>query len=256
MNRINKLLTNKRNNIFSVYFTAGFPELNDTVEIITGLDKAGVDLIEVGIPFSDPVADGPVIQRSSEKALKNGMSLNLLFSQLKCIREKADIPLILMGYFNPIYRFGMERFIKECVQAGIDGTIIPDLPVEEYILNYDSLFSENEIVNIFLVTPQSSAQRIKYLDSISKGFLYIVSTAATTGSKREFDNENLDYFRRLKEMGLKSARLTGFGISNRLTFTQACEHSNGAIIGSAFINILEEEGNLSFKINKFTEMFK
>ncbi len=256
MNRINRLLGKKKKNILSVYFTAGFPELADTVEIITELDKAGVDLVEIGIPFSDPVADGPVIQRSSEKALKNGMSLNILFSQLKSIRDKTDIPLILMGYFNPIYRFGVERFIDKCRETGIDGTIIPDLPVEEYRLNYDSFFSENEINNIFLVTPQSSDHRIRYLDSISKGFLYVVSTAATTGSKKEFDPTHLDYFRRLKDMDLKSARLTGFGISNSVTFRQACEYSNGAIIGSAFINILEEEGNLSVKINKFTEMFR
>ncbi|HUX95109.1 MAG TPA: tryptophan synthase subunit alpha [Bacteroidales bacterium] len=256
MNRINSLFREKKSNILSVYFTAGYPELNDTVDIIRELDKSGVDMIEIGMPFSDPVADGPIIQRSSEKALENGMTINLLFKQLSAIREITDVPLILMGYFNPVFRYGIEDFLKRCRETGIDGTIIPDLPVEEYTKHYDSLFSENEIVNIFLVTPQSTDQRIRYLDSISKGFLYVVSTAATTGSKKEFDTIHLDYFRRLNDMGLKSVRLTGFGISNMVTFSQACEYSNGAIIGSAFINILEGEGNLSAKINKFTEMFR
>ena len=256
MNRITSLFKSKKHDILSVYFTAGYPELNDTIEIITGLDKAGVDLIEIGIPFSDPVADGPVIQRSSEIALKNGMSLNTLFSQLNQIRERTAIPLILMGYFNPIFRYGTEKFISECIKAGIDGTIIPDLPVEEFINNYDVIFSQKELINIFLITPQSSDQRIRYLDSVSRGFLYVVSTAATTGSKEEFDAMHMDYFRRLNDMGLKSPRLTGFGISNGHTFRQACQYSNGAIVGSAFITMLDGKGSLSAKINKFTEMFR
>jgi len=251
MNRINKLFTDKGKNILSVYFTAGYPNLDDTVEIITGLDRSGVDLIEIGMPFSDPVADGPVIQKSSEKALANGMSLNHLFSQLERIREKTDIPLIIMGYFNPVFRFGVEKFLKKCMDTGIDGAIIPDLPVEEYTLHYEEMFSRYDVLNILLVTPQSTAERIRYIDSISKGFLYVVSSSSTTGSKNKFDQYHLDYFRKLNEYGLQSPRLTGFGISDKKTFEQACKYSNGAIIGSAFIQSLELKGSIKEKIDKF-----
>ncbi|MBI5009638.1 MAG: tryptophan synthase subunit alpha [Bacteroidia bacterium] len=256
MNRINRLFRQKEKNILSIYFTAGYPGLDDTMEIITCLDKAGVDMIEIGMPFSDPVADGPVIQGSSEKALKNGMSLSVLFSQLKEVRGKTDLPLLLMGYFNPIYRYGVEKFLETCNKTGIDGTIIPDLPVEEYTDQYEKLFMANGIINTFLITPQSSEARIRYLDSISKGFLYVVSTSATTGGKKSFETSHLEYFSRLNEMGLRSPGLTGFGISDKATFEQACRYSNGAIIGSAFVRALEEKGSLPENILRFIKTFR
>ena len=212
---------------------------------------AGVDLIEIGMPFSDPVADGPVIQRSSEKALQNGMSLNLLFRQLEKVRSVTDIPLILMGYINPFFRFGMEDFIKKCSETGIDGTIIPDLPVEEYLGSYASLYEKNNIFNIFLISPQTPFERVKYIDTISKGFLYIVSTSSTTGMKKGFDNSGTAYFRMIKDLNLKTPGLIGFGISDKSTFEQACAYSGGAIIGSAFINALDEKGDLAENTKRF-----
>jgi tryptophan synthase alpha chain len=251
MNRIEKLFSNKKKNILSVYFTAGYPEIDDTLPIIRELDKAGVDMIEIGMPFSDPVADGPVIQGSSEKALRNGMSLNLLFKQLEKIREVTDIPLILMGYINPFFRFGMDNFIKKCSETGIDGTIIPDLPVEEYLSYYCSLYEKHNIFNILLISPQTPDERIIYLDSISKGFLYLVSTSSTTGIKKGFDNSQTEYFSRLKNLKLKTPGLVGFGISDRFSFDQACSYSSGAIIGSAFIRALDEAGDLAEKTERF-----
>lgn len=256
MNRINALFKNKKKDILSVYFTAGYPELDDTVEIIKELDKAGVDMIEIGMPFSDPVADGPVIQKSSEKALTNGMSLKLLFEQLSAIRESTDIPIILMGYINPVFRFGMENFLARCRRAGIDGTIIPDLPVDEYLETYESLFDKNNIINIFLVSPQSSDERIKYLDSISKGFLYVVSSSATTGGTGGFSKSNTDYFEKLNTLNLKSPKLIGFGISDSKSYIQAGNFSNGVIIGSAFIRSLENDGSLPYKINNFVKSIR
>jgi tryptophan synthase alpha chain len=251
MNRIEKLFTNKKKNILSIYFTAGYPDINDTLPIIKELDRSGVDMIEIGMPFSDPVADGPVIQRSSEKALQNGMSLRLLFKQLEKIRSVTDIPLILMGYINPFFKFGMEDFLKKCRETGIDGTIIPDLPVEEYLGSYATLYQKNGILNIFLISPQTPDERIVYLDSISKGFLYIVSTSSTTGMKKGFDNSQIEYFEKIRNMNLKTPALIGFGISDRSTFKQAGDYSSGAIIGSAFIKALDETGNLKNKIEKF-----
>lgn len=255
MNRINRLFSNRKKNILSVYFTAGFPSLDTTTMIINELSEAGVDMIEIGIPFSDPVADGPVIQRSSEKALQNGMSLETLFRQLQDIRQKTDIPLLLMGYFNPVLKYGVERFAEDCSRTGIDGTIIPDLPVEEYKGYYEKIFERNDLLNIFLLTPQSTDERIRYLDEISKGFLYVVSSSATTGTRKNFSQSSIEYFRRLDGMSLKTPRLTGFGISDRSTFNQACMYSSGAIIGSAFIKALEETGSLRDNINRFAGEF-
>ncbi len=251
MNRIEKLFSNKRKNILSIYFTAGYPRRDDTLSIIRDLGQAGADMIEIGVPFSDPVADGPVIQRSSEKALNNGMSVKLLFKQLEKIRSVTDIPLILMGYINPFFRFGMENLVKKCLEAGIDGTIIPDLPVEEYLGSYEAIYKENGLHNIFLISPQTPTDRIIYLDSISQGFLYMVSTSSTTGIKMGFDESQLAYFRKVQDLNLKSPFLTGFGISDRGSFEQACAFSNGAIIGSAFINALDEKGDLTEKIGRF-----
>lgn len=251
MNRIEKLFTSKKKNILSIYFTAGYPHVNDTVTLIKELDHAGADMIEIGMPFSDPVADGPVIQRSSEKALQNGMSLNLLFKQLEKIREVTELPLILMGYINPFFKFGMENFIKKCCETGIDGTIIPDLPVEEYLGSYASLYEKTGLLNIFLISPQTPDERIVYLDSISKGFLYMVSTSSTTGIKKGFDKSQTEYFEKVRKMNLKTPALIGFGISDRSSFKQASAYSSGAIIGSAFIRALDENGNLKNKIVKF-----
>lgn len=238
-NRINQLFETKKENILSVYFTAGFPNLNDTVEIIQELEKNGVDLIEIGIPFSDPTADGPTIQRSSEKALKNGMSLKLLFKQLKNIRQSVKIPLILMGYFNPVMQFGVEKFCKKCNETGIDGVILPDLPLEEFEAQYKEHFTKNNLHNILLITPQTPETRIRQIDAESHGFIYMVSSASTTGSGKKVENFHQDYFERIQQMNLKNPRLIGFGISDQATFSNACRFSGGAIIGSAFVNALQ-----------------
>ena len=256
MNRINKLFQTKNHNILSIYFTAGYPAPDDTLCTIRELDKAGADMIEIGIPFSDPVADGPIIQRSSEKALANGMSVKLLFEQLSRVRETTDLPLILMGYINPVFKFGMENFLVKCRKTGIDGVIIPDLPVEEYMRSYKTLFEENGIFNIFLISPQTPVERITYLDSVSKGFLYMVSSAATTGSINNFDESQIAYFKKVNDLKLKTPRLTGFGISSNETFTQACNFSSGAIIGSSFISALDGNGSLSENIHGFITEIK
>ena len=254
MNRIKTLFLNKSGGILSIYFTAGYPELNDTVRIIQLLEKYGADLVEVGIPFSDPVADGPVIQHSGSMALKNGMSLKVLFDQLTDIRSRVNIPLILMGYLNPIFHMGMERFLEQCAVSGIDGVIIPDLPPEEYVEYYKNMFSEYGIINILLITPQTPAERIQYVDSISEGFIYMVSSSSTTGIKKGFTVDQTDYFNRIKNMRLKKPCLAGFGISDRDTFNKACRYVNGAIIGSAFIKAIGEEGDMEDKIRRFMEV--
>lgn len=256
MNRIEKLFKAKKKNILSIYFTAGYPELNQTLSIIRELDNSDVDMIEIGMPFSDPVADGPVIQRSSEKALQNGISLLLLFEQLKRVREITDRPLIIMGYINPFFKFGFENFLLKCKETGIDGVIIPDLPVEEYIKSYESLFLKYNVLNIFLISPQTPDERIRYLDSIAKGFLYIVSTSATTGATKNFDDKQVAYFKRIQSLDLKTPGLIGFGISDKVTFNKACEYSNGAIIGSAFIRALDGNGALTETIHRFTGQFR
>jgi len=251
MNRIEKLFQAKKQNILSIYFTAGYPELNDTLLTIQELDKAGVDMIEIGMPFSDPVVDGPVIQRSNEKSLSNGMTIKLLFKQLTWVRETTDLPLILMGYINPVFRFGIEKFLHKCQKSGIDGVIIPDLPVEEYREPFEALFEKYNIFNIFLISPQTPDERITYLDSISKGFLYMVSTSATTGAIKNFDESQITYFKKVNNLNLKTPRLIGFGISNNETFIQACNFANGAIIGSSFIRALDGDGTLPENIHGF-----
>ena len=251
MNRIARLFQTKKQNILSIYFTAGYPELNHTISIIRELDKSEVDMIEIGIPFSDPVADGPVIQRSSEKALHNGMTLTLLFEQIASVRKITDLPLILMGYINPVFKFGIKNFLNKCKKTGIDGIIIPDLPAEEYRKQYKALFEKHNIFNIFLISPQTPDERIAYLDSISKGFLYIVSRAATTGNVNNFDESQITYFKKINDLNLRSPRLIGFGISNSETFIQACSFANGAIIGSSFIRTLDGTGTLPENIHGF-----
>lgn len=239
MNRIIRLFQEKQKNILSVYFTAGHPELDSTNEIIDGLEQNGVDMIEIGMPFSDPLADGPVIQKSSMTALKNGMSLNRLFHQLEDIRQNTKIPLLLMGYLNPVLRFGIDEFCSKCREVGIDGVILPDLPVNEYVNEYKPLFEKNNLSNIFLITPQTSEDRIRLLDRESRGFLYVVSSSSTTGVRGNIPQGQEAYFRKINEMKLENSLMIGFGISSRQSFYKACEYASGAIIGSAFIKTIE-----------------
>jgi len=241
MNRIKKVLKEKKN-ILSIYFTAGYPNINDTEEIITKLSECDVDMIEIGLPFSDPLADGPTIQESSTIALNNGMNSIKLFDQLKEIRKKTDIPLIIMGYFNPILQFGVEEFCKKCNTVGIDGLIIPDLPVEIFEKDYKHIFDENNLLNMFLITPQTSNERIRFIDKVSKGFIYMVSSFSITGAVNSFDENQKKYFKRINSMDLNSKLLIGFGISNNKTFLDAIKNSRGAIIGSAFIKFIKNNG--------------
>lgn len=241
LSRINKKLQLDKK-LLSIYFTAGYPQLNDTVSILKSLQNSGVDMVEIGMPFSDPLADGPTIQNSGSIALKNGMTTKLLFEQLKDIRKEINIPLILMGYLNPILQFGVEHFCKACAEVGIDGLIIPDLPVKEYEELYKEIFEKHGLLNVFLITPQTSDKRIRQIDSLSKGFIYMVSTASTTGGRNSFDTNQTAYFKRVVAMSLENPQIVGFGISNYKTFTQATEYAKGAIIGSAFIKYLSEKG--------------
>ncbi|SMG36061.1 tryptophan synthase subunit alpha [Arenibacter troitsensis] len=241
MNRIHQKLQEDKK-ILSIYFTAGYPSLNDTVKIIQDLEKNGVDMIEIGLPFSDPLADGPTIQASSTQALKNGMTTALLFQQLKDIRKSVSIPLIVMGYFNPVLQYGVEKFCKECQEIGIDGLILPDLPLDVYQENYETIFKKYGLVNVFLITPQTSDARIRQIDTASDGFIYMVSSASVTGSQDGFGNNQETYFERIADMKLKNPQVVGFGINNSETFLQATKQAKGAIIGSAFIKFLTQHG--------------
>ena len=241
MNRIDKKLKEERK-LLSIYFTAGFPNLNDTADIIIKLQESGVDMIEIGLPFSDPLADGPTIQDSSMSAINNGMNTDILFNQLKDIRDRVSIPLIIMGYFNPILQYGVEKFCKKCNEIGIDGLIIPDLPIDYYLENYKSIFEQNKLYNMFLIAPQTSDERIRKIDSISKGFIYMVSSSSITGSKNSFSSEQINYFERIEKMNLNTPRIIGFGVGNKETFNATVNYSKGAIIGSAFIKNLHENG--------------
>ncbi|MZP55141.1 MAG: tryptophan synthase subunit alpha [Bacteroidales bacterium] len=240
MNRIDELFNKKAGNILSVYFTAGYPALDSTVEIIRELASEGTDMIEIGVPFSDPVADGPVIQKSNDTALKKGMSLRLLFDQLKDIRKETDIPLLLMSYINPVLRFGIEKFCKKCEETGIDGVILPDLTPEIYTASYLGLFKEHNIYNVLLISKGTSAARIREIDGLSRIFIYMVSSSSTTGIKRNFSADQKEYFLKVKKMNLRNPALIGFGISDNETYLKACKYGAGAIIGSAFIKALSE----------------
>ena len=246
MNRINKVFEKKKN-LLSIYFTAGFPKINDTLKIIKELDKSQVDMIEIGLPFSDPLADGPTIQKSSEKALSNGMTTNLLFDQLKDLRKISDVPVVIMGYFNPILQYGIERFCSNCRNVGIDGLIIPDLPADIYKKNYKNIFKKYKLNMMFLITPQTSNDRINLIDNLSKGFIYMVSSYSVTGARDSFDEYQIDYFKRIKKMKLSNPVLIGFGIGNNNTYKTACKYSSGAIIGSAFIKHIKKNGVKSIK---------
>lgn len=250
MNRINKKLQEDKK-LLSIYFTAGYPNLEDTVPIIHELEKAGVDMIEIGLPFSDPLADGPTIQESSTAALQNGMTTEKLFQQLADIRSTVSIPLIIMGYFNPVLQYGVEAFCAKCQELGIDGLILPDLPFDVYEADYKSMFEQYGLKMAFLITPQTSDERIRQIDSASDGFIYMVSSASTTGAKNGFGQEQNEYFERIASLKLENPQIVGFGISNSETFQAATAKTKGAIIGSAFIKHLNQNGvkNIDIFIN-------
>lgn len=244
MNRLQTLFANKKSNLLSIYFTAGYPELNTTLDIAEALEQAGVDFLEVGFPYSDPVADGPTIQQSSEKALENGMTLNVLFEQLQQLRERVKIPVLLMGYINPIVQYGIERFCKKAAEVGVDGVIVPDLPIYEYEKLYADTFKQNNLSNIFLVTPNTSEERIRKIDGLSNSFIYLLSSSSITGSTLQVSTPIEDYYKRIKDMALNNPTIIGFGISNNASYTKACEYANGAIVGSAFVKHLATDNYL------------
>jgi tryptophan synthase alpha chain len=254
MNRITQLFKEKKENILSIYYTAGYPGLGDTIAIAEALEKAGADMLEIGFPYSDPVADGPVIQASSKQALDSGMDLNLLFAQLTELRKKVSIPVLLMGYVNPVLQYGVERFCKACAAVGVDGCIVPDLPMAEYEEFYKDIFLENGLSNIFLVTPQTSEERIRKIDSLSNGFIYLLSSSATTGQNLQVSDTTTGYFSRIAAMKLKNPTMIGFGISSKETFDKACKYANGGIIGTAFVKSLQA-GQLESSVIEFMERF-
>ncbi len=256
MNRIESLFQNKKKNIISIYFTAGYPDLNDTETIITELEKAGADLIEIGFPFSDPVADGPVIQQSSEQALKNGMTVKLLFEQLKNIRQKVNIPLVLMGYINPVMQYGIENFCKDAAEIGIDAMILPDLPVEMYLKEYKSVFKQYNLHYIPLIPPQTSNERIKMIDEACSGFIYLVSSSSTTGTKTAQGSVLEEFATKINKLQLKNPQLIGFGIKDKESFENVCKYASGGIIGTAFIQTLAKKGNMVENIHEFIKSLK
>lgn len=251
MNRLQHLLHKKKTGVLSLFYTAGFPQKDDTIAVAQALQASGADMMEIGIPFSDPVADGPVIQASNKTALDNGMALALLLQQVKQIRETVTIPIVLMGYFNPVLQYGVEKFIAEASAAGVDGLIIPDLPLAEYEQHYRSHVENAGLCFSFLVSPTTSAERIQKIDSLSTGFVYAVSASSTTGTRTGFAGEQLAYFEKLKSLELKNPFLIGFGISNAATFQTACTYSAGVIIGSAFIKALQQPGAIHEKVSTF-----
>lgn len=256
MNRIEELFSKRKKNILSVFYTAGFPKLNDTVAIGKKLENAGVEIIEIGIPFSDPVADGPVIQESNKIALDNGMNLKLLLQQVKELRKESKLPIILMGYLNPVLQYGIEKFCEDAAQAGVDGVILPDLPLQEYKNEYKNFFEQHNLKNIFLISPTTSDSRIREIDATASGFIYAVSASSTTGAKGGFSSEQIDYFKKIQSMKLKNPILIGFGISNNESFVNACAYGSGAIVGSAFIHALKNADNLSSSVKGFVKQIR
>ncbi len=240
-NRIEEKIASK-DNLLNIYFTAGFPGIEDTRKVITNLVNSGVDMIEIGLPYSDPIADGEVIQKSSTQALRNGMNTSLLFQQLEGVRDEVDVPFIIMGYFNAMLQYGIEEFCQKCNSIGIDGIIMPDLPIETYENEYKTIFEKYQLNFICLITPQTSTERIKKIDSVSSGFIYAVSSASTTGKTDGFGSEQINYFKRIQSMNLKNKCMVGFGIKDQQSFSQVCQYAKGGIIGSAFIKFLEENG--------------
>lgn len=251
MNKINRLFSeNKDRKLLSLYFCAGSPTLNNTADVIRTMERRGIDMVEVGIPFSDPMADGPVIQSATTKALRNGMTLRLLFAQLKEIKEEVNIPLILMGYLNPIMQYGIEEFCQSCVESGVSGMIIPDLPFKDYLEEVKPVADRYDLRIIMMITPETSEERIRFIDNHTGGFIYMVSSAATTGAQQNFDEAKQDYFRRINAMQLRNPRMIGFGISNRQTLESAQQNAAGAIIGSKFVTMLAETDNADTALDK------
>ena len=255
MNRLDKLFSEKKSRVLNMYCTAGFPQLNSTVEVIEALQHNGADIIELGIPYSDPIADGPVIQQSNMQALENGMSIPLLFEQLKNIRDHIQIPIILMGYMNPVLQFGIEKFCAAAATVGVDGIILPDLPMYEFQTQYQQYFVKNNLKFIFLITPETGEERIRQIDKISSGFIYAVSSSSTTGNAKTIGNQD-DYFKKLAGMNLNNPVLVGFGIKDKNTFDAACKHTNGAIIGSAYIKALSDTTDISRTTKDFINGIK
>jgi len=260
-NRLDKLFSEKKTGILNMYCTAGYPQLNSTVEVITALQNNGTDIVEIGIPYSDPIADGPVIQQSNMQALENGMSIPQLFEQLKNIRENIQLPIILMGYMNPVLQFGIDRFCEAAAAVGVDGIILPDLPMYEFETMYQQYFKTNNLKFIFLVTPETGEERIRKIDSLASGFIYAVSSSATTGNAQHpADNKAIEdqqaYFKKLKDMNLVNPILVGFGIKDKQTFDAACTHTSGAIIGSAYINALKNATDIPATTKDFINSIK
>lgn len=253
MNRINQLFNSDKKDLLSIYFCAGTPTLEGTANVIRTLERHGVSMIEIGIPFSDPMADGIVIQNAATRALRNGMSLRILFEQLRDIRKEVHIPLVLMGYLNPIMQFGFEDFCRRCIECGIDGVIIPDLPFRDYQEHYRPIAERYGIKVIMLITPETSEERVREIDANTDGFIYMVSSAATTGAQQDFDAQKRAYFKKIDEMKLRNPRMVGFGISNKATFRAACDNARGGIIGSRFVTLLEEQKDPEKAIMKLKE---
>lgn len=252
MNRLNKLFQQKHNNLLSIYFTAGYPDLDSTLAVAEALENAGADFLEIGFPYSDPVADGPTIQHSSQQALDSGMTLNVLFEQLKDLRQRVHIPILLMGYVNPIVQYGVERFCKKAAEVGVDGIIVPDLPIYEYEALYADHFKNNGLSNIFLVTPQTSPERIRKIDTLSNSFIYLLSSSSITGGSLNVSANIEEYYQRVKAMELNNPTIIGFGIGDNASFAKACCYASGAIVGSRFVKLLGEEDYLE-KIPAFIE---
>lgn len=253
MNRIDKLFQTKKERVLSIYFTAGFPKLEDTLTIMQAIESAGADIIEVGVPYSDPIADGPTIQDSNQIALDNGMSLKKLFGQLQEMRQTVSLPVVLMGYLNPIIQYGMEAFCKKCQEIGVDGLILPDLPMQQYLDEFKEVFDRYNLRNTFLISPQTSEKRIREIDTHSNGFIYMVSAHSITGARTGISEEQIAYFQRVEAMNLKNPRLIGFGISDSETFTTASKYGNGAIIGSAFIKKIKDSQDLKSDIESYIQ---
>lgn len=254
MNSIKKTFQKKDKNVLSIFFTAGFPNLDDTSKIIDELSKSEVDFIEVGLPYSDPLADGPTIQNSSQIALQNGMNLDVVFEQLQFIKDTNKTPLVLMGYVNQIIKYGEDKFCQQVKDCGIDTIIIPDLPMVEYENHYQALFKKYGITNVFLITPHTSEERIRKIDGLTEAFIYVVASSSITGAKGEISQQQINYFERIKAMKLQSKLIVGFGISDNKTFTTTCNYANGAIIGSAFVKAIDKEGVGG--ISKFVELIR
>lgn len=257
MNRITSLFETKQNNILSIYYPAGYPNLEDTLPILHVLQGKGIDMVEIGIPFSDPMADGPVIQEASTQALRNGITLKHIFEQLRPMRaEGITMPVLLMGYLNPVMQYGFERFCQSCVEVGVDGVIIPDLPFADYLADYKPLADHYGLKMVMLITPETSEARIRQIDQHTSGFIYMVSSAATTGAQQSFDAQKQAYFQKIDALHLTNPRLVGFGISNKATYEAAARHSSGGIIGSRFVQLLKSETGTGQAIDKLLEAIR